>query len=316
MSLLDFFPKTLVVDLVDSAFSWRPSRSGVFKFLLYLAYGLVVFFVVWSVKYYVRQADALARKAVAGLDGISVEFSHIEPQLFPPQVVVDYLSIANSKTNKTILKMTDADIRLSLFPLLVGKVSFSIKARIYGGLAEADVTSGALFDFDWISCDLTAEMLELEAIPQVNEYDRTLKGFGSIKTEFKGAWNVPTLISADLYLDLARLDMENRFPIVKGERLKGYRIDLDCSLEQGFVTVRGFDIQSDDGISLQAEGSVTLDGENFGKSKLDLTGKFIGPLNRLATSVIDKKAVAQLEKTQAVKVSVTGTLASVVTTVK
>lgn len=310
MSILDSFQKLSFADLVDTAVSWRPTRRGTFKFFLYLIYGVVVFTVVWCAKFYVRQADTLAREAVAGLEGISVEFPYLEPHLFPPRVTLDYLRVANAKTKKTTFEMRDTDIRLSLFPLVVGKVSFSIKSRMYGGIVEADVSSGALLDFDWISCDLKADMFELERIPQVNVYDRTLKGFGSIDTEIKGVWSAPASMSGDLYLNLAQLNMENRFPVVKGRRLKGYQLDLDCSLEDGLMTVRDLDILSNDGISLKTEGAVTLSGESFEKSTLDMTGKFIGPPNRLATSMIDKKAVVMLKRKQAVKVELVGKIVS------
>lgn len=309
MSMIDTIRDYLSpAGLADLAASLRPTRSGVLKGGGYFLFGVVVFAVVFAAKFAVRQADEYARTAVANLQGVIIEFPYLEPQLFPPSVTLDYLRIKDRKTKKQILAMKDVDLRISMLPLLMGKGSVSVTSRMFGGLVDATVSTGALFNTDWISADIVLDMVELQRIPQVKGYDKTLKGFASLTTSFEGKWRSPGGMSGDLYANLAQLDMENRFPVIKGPRLKGFRVDLDCSLEDDVLTVRDFDLKDNGGISLKSDGTIVLAMNNFNKSQLKMQGRFIGPPNRVATSVLAPKAVEMMKKKQAVPVSILGTM--------
>ncbi|BDQ38456.1 hypothetical protein SYK_28160 [Pseudodesulfovibrio nedwellii] len=294
--------------LLDSIKGIEISRKKALTWSAYFFFGLIIFSLVFTAKYYVPQVDDMARNATSNLEGITVEFSYLEPQLFPPRVMLDYLRIYEKKPKKPILLLKDTDIRLSLFPLLVGKVSLSIDSRMYGGLMAADISTGMLFNTDWVSVDLKLDMVELEKIPQVKEYDRSFKGFASVETSFDGNIAFPSVMEGDLLVKVDQLDMENRFPIVKGARLSGYKVVLDCSLDDGLMTVRDFDLSDNDGISLKADGTIAIDQSDFNKSLLDLRGKFLGSPARLATSVLDPKVLTMLKKKQAVPVVVVGPL--------
>lgn len=309
MSVLDTIREKLP-SFVNPIGSVEITRQVVLKWAAYTIYGLIIFALVFAAKYYVQQSDELAREATASLEGVSVEFSYLEPQLFPPRVTLDYLRIYEKKTKKPLLLLKDTDIKLSVFPLLVGKVSLSVQSRLYGGLMNADVATGALFNTGRVSADLKLDMVELEKIPQVKEYDRSLKGFASVETSFGGELAVPSSIEGDFLLKIDQLDMENRFPIVKGARLKDFKVVLDCTHLDGLLTVRDFDLTSKDGISLKSEGTVAVNESDFNKSELDMKGKFIGPLNRLAASVLDPKVVALLKNKKAVPLTIKKSLDS------
>lgn len=296
--------------VVDAVMNFRPSRGDLLKAGAYLLYGVMVFSIVFAAKYYVRQTDELARKAVSGLDGVVIEFPYLEPQLFPPRVTLDYLRVLDAKTKKPIVLMRDADVRVSVLPLLMGKASISLTSRMYGGLVEADVTTGAFFNVDRASLDVRMEMVELERIPQVKQYDKSLKGFASIDASLDGEWRFPFAMEGSIVASLDQLDMENRFPVVKGARLKGFDMDIDCVMEDGVWSVARFDLVGKSGISLKSAGTVTVDQQDFNKSVLDMKGSFLGPPNQLATSVLDPKAVEMLKKKQVVPVAVTGMLGS------
>lgn len=294
--------------LVDSVTNFRPKRRSLLKAGAVLLYGMVVFGIVFAVQYYVRQADDLARKAVADLKGVTVEFSSIEPQLFPPRLTLDFLRVFDGKTKKPILLMKDTDLRLAVLPLFVGKVALSVEGRMYGGLVNAKVSTGSMLDMDWISADVKLDMVELEKIPQMRAYDKSLKGFALIETTFEGNLAAPETLTGEFYAKLDQLDMENRYPVVKGPRLKGFTVNFDCGLKDGLLTVRDLDVKDQTGISLKTDGTVTLDPANFMKSTLALEGKFTGPVARFAVSVLGKKAIGMLKKKQSVKVMVGGSV--------
>lgn len=304
-SIRDFLSPSTLADLAGSL---KPTRSGLLRGLGYFLFGAIVFVVVFASKYSVRHADEFARKITADIQPVKVEFSYLAPTLFPPRATLDYVRITDRKTKQPILLMKDVDLRLSVLPLLMGKGSFSIKSRMFGGVVDASFSTGTLFNTDWISGDVSLEMVELQTIPQIKGYDKTLKGFASLEASFEGKWGTPQGMEADLYANLAQLDMENRFPIIKGARLKGFRVDLDCSLADGVITVRDFDLKDSAGISLKSDGTISLAANNFNKSLLKMQGKFIGPPNRVAMSVLDPKAAQMLKKKQAVPVNILGTV--------
>jgi type II secretion system protein N len=284
------------------------TRARVLGWAGYFIYGLLVFSLVFAARYYVRQTDPLARQAVSGLAGVTVEFPYLEPQLFPPRLTLDYLRVLDKKTKAPLLVLKDADIRISMLSLMLGKLRLSVKSRAYGGLLDFDVTTGMFFNANWLKVGVRTDMIELDTIPQVVNYDKSLKGYATMDVSLSGDWSKPLELEGDFLVQLDGLDMENRFPVVKGARLAGYKILLDGSSDNGVLSIRDFDVLSQDGISLKTEGTITMDKADFSKSGLDLSGKFLGPLERLATSILDPKAVEMMKKKQAVPVKVTGVM--------
>ena len=284
------------------------TRGRVLGWIGYLLYGLLVFSLVFAARFYVRQTDALARQAVSGLAGVTVEFPYLDPQLFPPRLTMDYLRVLDKGTKEPLLVLKDADVRVSVLPLLLGKLRLSVTSRAYGGLLDLDVTTGMFFSTDWLKVGVRTDMIELETIPQVVKYDKSLKGYATVDISLSGDWSNPLGLSGDFLVQLDGLDMENRFPVVKGPRLAGYKVVLDGSSDNGVFSIRDFDVLSQDGISLKTEGTITVDAADFSKSALDLSGKFLGPPKRLATSILDPKAVGMMQKKQAVPVKVTGVM--------
>ena len=317
MSVLDTIrEKVTLAAVTDAITGIRVTPKGVLKAVAYLIYGMIVFTVVFATKYYVQQADDLARKGVAGLKGITVEFPYLEPRLFPPRVTLDYLRVLDKKTGKTLLVMKDADIKVSPMKLLWGKVAVSFTSRMWGGVVDATISTGSMFNTDWVSLDITTDMVELDKIPQVRDYDETLKGFATLNVSLNGEWKAPLLMEGEVVGTLKQLDMDNRFPVIKGARLKGYDIDIDTFLGDGDLRFERLDVVGENGVAFKASGSIKTDGSNFNKSTLDMKGTFIGPVNLLATSVIDPKAVAMLKKKQALPVVISGNMQSPKITLK
>jgi type II secretion system protein N len=311
MSMLDAIRERMnPATLLDAVRGFEFTRRGLLVALAYFLYGVVVFAVVFAAKYAVLNADALIREAVARQDAFTVEFSRFEPQILPPRVVLDHLRVLDKKTGQPLLLMGETDLRLSVLPLLVGKVGVSLTSRMYGGVVEADLATGVFFNTDVVNADISLDMVELERIPQVRAYDKSLKGFASVTASLHGEWASPLSMEAELTGRLAQLDMENRVYVVKGARLTGYEVDLDCALNDGVLRVRRLDLSGGDGISLKTEGDIAVNDQDFLQSKLDMTGKFLGPPEALATRVIDPKALAMLRNKQAVNVAVTGTPAN------
>lgn len=307
MNILDTIRERLPDLSLETFRDIEVSRAQAFKWGAYFTFGLLVFSVVFAAKYYVRQTDELAREATGNLENVTVNYSYLDPQLFPPRVTLDYLRIHDKKTKRPILLLKDTDVRLSLFSLFVGKVSLSIDSRMYGGLVEADISTGMFFNTDWISLDVQMDMVELEKIPQVVSYDRTLKGFATVKASLAGEIALPKQMAGDLFVKIDRLGMENRFPVVKGARLEDFTVVADCTSKEGVLTVHDFDLISADGISLKTDGTITVNPKDFNLSTLDMRGKLMSPVKRLATSVLDPKAVKMLKEKKAVKVTMKGT---------
>ena len=282
------------------------SGKALVKLAALFVYGIIVFCIVFISRYYVSRADELIRDVAQRNESLIIEFPYLDPQVFPPKASLDYLRIYERKGKKPILLMKDLEVRLGVLPLLVGKGNVSLAGRAYGGVVEADLTTGMFFNPEYLSVDLKFDMVELPKVPQVKAYDRSLKGFLSLEASVSGEPANPLAMEGDVYLNLAQLDMDNRFPVIKGSRLKGYRIDLDCTLEDGVMSIRDFDVKSDDGIVLKSSGSVVFDESNVQQSVLDMEGRFQGPVKRLATSILDTKAVAMLKKNQAVSLDIAG----------
>ncbi len=298
------------VPLFGRLSDFEVTRGTVLAGVGYLLFGLVVFCLVFAARYYVVQTDALVREVVGKLDGVTVEFPHLEPQLVPPRVTVEYVRVYHKKTRKPILLLKDTDLRLSFLPLLMGKLSLSATSRAYGGLVDIDLSTGAFFNTDWLSVDVRTEMIDLGTIPQIKSFDRSLKGFLTIDASVQGAVNALLEVEGEVVARLDRLDMENRFPVIKGARLKGFSMNLDCSMEKGVWSFSQLDIVSTDGISLKTAGALSVDAKNFQKSTFEMNGKFLGSPKRLATSVLDPKAVAMMKKKQAVPVQLRGSIAN------
>jgi len=295
--------------LLDQFRNIEISRGFLIRSCGYLAYGLIVFLMVFTVRYYALQADTLVREAVSGLENVVVEFPHIEPQLLPPRVTVDYLRVYEKKGRKPILLLKDTDIRMSMFPLLIGKASFSIVTRAYGSVVEAHLSTGAMFDTDWLNADVKFEALDLDKIPQIRQFDRTMKGYASLDASLSGEWANPLTMRGDVVASLAQLDMDNRFPIVKGKRLQGFTIDLDCSMRDGLWDIARFDLRSESGISLKVAGLLDVDETSFDNSNIDMEGKLLSDPKLLATRVLDPKVVQMLKRKQAVPIQCAGTIA-------
>ncbi|WP_243543965.1 hypothetical protein [Pseudodesulfovibrio tunisiensis] len=274
----------------------------------WLVYGCLVFAVVFTARYFLLQADELARKAVAGLPGVRVEFPLLEPELVPPRAFLDYLRVVDARTGRTIAEMKDAEIRVAVLPLLVGKARVSMAGRMFGGIVRADVASGALFDTDWLDADIRAEMVELQSFPQVRAYDRSMTGFLDADASLSGPWADPVSMNLRIAARLSALDMENRYPVIKGPRIKGFTIDLEGGKQDNELQFARLDIADGEDVSLKLEGVVTLVPENVGQSRLDMRGRFLGTPERLAVSVLDPEAVNMLKRRQAVPVSVQGVL--------
>lgn len=282
------------------------TRSHIRAGLGYLLWGVLVFVVVFGAQYFIRNADSMARKAVADLPGVTVDFSYLEPQLLPPRVTLDYLHIRYRNNKQPLLMLGSTDARLSLLPLLMGKVEVSLKSMAYGGLVEASVATGAFLDTDQVNGEITLDLVELNKVPQARNYDRTIKGFGSVQATFEGAWADPLSMQAAVTASLEKLNTENRYPIIKGGRLKDYRIDLDCTLQEGILTVRDFDLKSGDGITMKTDGIITVDKSNIYRSKLNMKGRFNAPINRLATTILHRTVTNRLKKKQAVTMTMGG----------
>lgn len=311
MSLLDAIRERASFSALWEAVSiWRPTRGGMLQAFLYFLYGALVFSVVLAARYYVRQADTLARATVAGLQGVTVEFPRLEPQLIPPRMTLDYLRVLDAKTGKAVFEIKDVTARFSLPALLVGRLSCYLEGRAYGGVVDAKVSTGAFFSASKGSLDLNLEMIELQRVPQVSEYDKTLTGFVSGQVSLSGEWAAPLGMEGDVLLNLKRLDMDNRFPVVKGSRLAGVDVRLDCSVSKGLVTVRGFDLKSGDTLSLEMVGAITLDESSVLNSKLDLNGQVSGDPSRLANSLLEKRILGMLKKKQPIRVTMSGPMAS------
>lgn len=312
MSVLDSIRDRISFpSLWEAVSSWRPTRGGVLRAFLYFLYGALVFTVVFCARYYVRQADTLARAAVAGLQGVTVEFPRLEPQLFPPRVTLDYLRVLDGKTRAPLLELSDAEIGLSAWKLLSGKIAVSLRCRMYGGVVEGAVGTGGLFDTSRVSLDIRADMLELEKIPQVRDYDKSLKGYATFEASLDGKPSEPLLMEGEVSATLRQLDMENRFPVIKGARLAGYDLAVDCAMDNGVFDFGKLDVTGTNGVALRAEGRVQANPADFGKTFLDMKGTIAGPAAAFATSVIDPKAVAMLNKKQAVPIDITGSISNV-----
>ena len=192
MNILDSIREHLAAfSLLDSIKSVELSRKKIMKWAAYTIYGVLAFSLFFTAKYYVLRTDELVREAVGNLDSVSLEFSYLEPRLFPPRVLLEYLRIYEKKTQKPILLLKETEINLSVLPLLVGKVRLSVISRMYGGMMEADVSTGSLFNTEWVNVDLFLDMIELEKVPQVKEYDRTFKGFATVNASLRGEWASP-----------------------------------------------------------------------------------------------------------------------------
>ncbi|MEF2231526.1 MAG: hypothetical protein V3571_11405 [Pseudodesulfovibrio sp.] len=302
--------------LWETVSSWRPSRAGTLRAFLYFLYGTLVFSLIFCAKYYIRQTDTLARAAVAGLQGVTVEFSRLEPQLFPLRVTLDYLRVFDAKTLTPLLELNDAEIGLSARKLLTGKIALSLRCRMYGGVAEGAVGTGGLFDFSRMSLDIRADMLEMAKIPQVRDFDKSLKGYVTFEASLDGKPSYPLLMEGNVSATLRQLDMENRFPVVKGARLAGYDLTVDCAMDNGVFDFGKLDVTGANGVSLQTEGRVKVDPADFGKSVIEMKGSIAGPAGTFATSVIDPKAVAMLNKKQAVPIGITGSISNVIIRVR
>ncbi len=135
------------VPLFGRLSDFEVTRGTVLAGVGYLLFGLVVFCLVFAARYYVVQTDALVREVVGKLDGVTVEFPHLEPQLVPPRVTVEYVRVYHKKTRKPILLLKDTDLRLSFLPLLMGKLSLSATSRAYGGLGGHRFVHWGVFQY-------------------------------------------------------------------------------------------------------------------------------------------------------------------------
>ncbi len=152
-------------------------------------------------------------------------------------------------------------------------------------------------------------MIDLGTIPQIKSFDRSLKGFLTIDASVQGAVNALLEVEGEVVARLDRLDMET----VSGDQrspTQGFSMNLDCSMEKGVWSFSQLDIVSTDGISLKTAGALSVDAKNFQKSTFEMNGKFLGSPKRLATSVLDPKAVAMMKKKQAVPVQLRGSIAN------
>ncbi|MGE4554134.1 MAG: type II secretion system protein GspN [Desulfovibrionaceae bacterium] len=301
--------------LLEAAAELRPSRAGLLRLGGWLAYGAVVFALVFALKFYLPRTDALVRQALAGQEAVVLEFPHLEPTLFPLGADLDYLRVYDAKTRKPLLLMKQTSVRLSALPLLLGKVRVTLRGHAYGGTLEGTVSTGVFLSTKRLSADLVLDTVDLEQIPQVRDLDAAATGLLSGEVSFSGDPASPWTGDGELSLHAAQLGVNNLVPVVKGPRLEGFRLDVDCRLQDGVLTIGRMDAEGDD-VSFKSSGALTVDPADIYNSTLSMSAGFLAPVEKLATSVLQPQAVELLKKKQPVKMKIDGTLRKFETTVQ
>ncbi len=297
-------------NLMDVVRDIEITRRTALKMGAYAIYGLFVFCVVFAVRYYGSRADELIRGVTDASEALIIEYPHIDPQIFPPRMTLDYLRIYERKGKKPVLLMKDVDVRFGVFPLLFAKGNVTARGRAYGGLVEAELTTGMFFNTESLRADIKCDMVELQKVPQVIAYDRTLKGYATVDASISGDINDPLGMTGNLSLNLTQLDMDNRFPVVKGSRLAGYGFALDCELDDYTVQIARLHISGPNNLSMKMEGAVSIDQRNMLQSTLDLKGSCYANPQMLASSILGPKVVTMMQKKQKVPIKINGSLAN------
>lgn len=285
-----------------------PSRRSLFAFTGYFLYGLLVFAIVFTSKFIEPRIEPVLREKISQLQGIRLDFPKLDVTLLPPKVATRHLAVYDKASKQKLVQLSDVTLDVSLFSLVTGRGGVSLTANAYGGKLHADWSTGFLYNPQKASADIELDMVELERIPQIKEYDKTLKGIASLNLAFAGEPANPLQMEGEIEAKIDQLYMENRFPVIKGARLKGFGIDLDGTFEEGQLALSKLNIADEQGISLKTEGQVVFDQQEFGKSELNMKGRFIGPVDRLAKTVLDPRVVKMLNNKQAVPVIMTGVI--------
>lgn len=261
---------------LDRFASCRPSPD--FRAIVpWAAYGLLLFLAVFGLKYAALNADDLINAGLDDVNGLQIVVSGVEPSLFPPGASIDQLLVTESlEKERTVFAMRDARLRLSLFPLFVGKADVDVSGRAYGGMGRVRLTTGAFLNVDWVRLALTLDTVNLAAIPQIREYDATMTGFATVETSLEGNWTVPKGMAGHFRAEMDDVDMKNRFGIIRAKRLEGCRIDMDFEVADGVMRTDSFKVEGEYGITLSAAGEILVDEGDFAKSRLRFSGEVAG----------------------------------------
>jgi len=299
-----------LTSLTDALADVHFSKGLLLKVGAYCAFGLIVFCMVFTLQYWTVKADGLTNEMLSDVNGMRVEVAGLTPQFLPPGAMISRLNVFDAQSGKKLFLLHDVELRLSTLPLLVGKIDLGMVGRAYNGMANLTLEFGSLFDFDWVNFDIQLDMVELDAIPQVLEYDRTMTGFGSFEAFLEGLWAEPKGLTGIVKVSLDKVDMDNKFPLIRAKRLKECSVDMKFSLTDGVLAAEFFRVQGEGGITLTAGGAIVVNERDFKQSTLKMQGKIIGPNKAVMQDAFRAKALQKLEKGRDVLISFLGSIKS------
>lgn len=235
-------------------------------------YGVVVFLAVFALRWAALNADGLADRLLGDVNGLRVGVSGLEPSLLPPGAHVAEILVSDTATGKPLFSMRDAELRLHPLSLLLTRLSLSLEGRSYGGRGRVDLASGSLFDFDRVDAGFHLDTVEIRGIPQMMAYDPSMTGFATLDASVQGEWTRPKGLTGNVSLALDRAEMANRFKLIRARRLRDCAVRMRFSLADGVLTSEEFVVKGEKGVTLDAQGTVTVDQKLFDNSKINIHG--------------------------------------------
>jgi len=100
-----------------------------------------------------------------------------------------------------------------------------------------------------------------------------MTGFATFDASIRGEWTKPKGLTGTVSLTLDRVEMANRFKLIRARRLRDCMVQMRFSLADCVLTSEEFVVRGENGVTMDAQGTVVIDPESFDNSKINIYGE-------------------------------------------